>query len=65
MSNWIKYHGEKCPVDGNTLIDVTLRNGKEFTGKAESFYWDNSILEIEDEINFYRIVEEKNQKPSP
>lgn len=46
---WIEHTGDKCPVDGNTMVRVRLRNGAESSGGV-SYNWrwaqDNSTADI-------------------
>lgn len=38
---WIAWHGGECPVEGDTLVDVQLRNGGRIGGatRACTLYW--------------------------
>jgi hypothetical protein len=45
---FIPWHGGECPVAGDTTVEVKLRNGVSFTGKARYLFWsrDGSIIGI-------------------
>lgn len=54
---WIPYYGEGCPVSGRTLVQVRRSDGLEMNARAASDY-DWEIIEDEDDITHYMIVEE-------
>lgn len=42
-NEWIKWDGNKCPVDENTLVDVRIRcYAGVRTGLAKDFIWDHA-----------------------
>lgn len=58
---WIRHRGGKCPVDGNTVVDIRCRNGRVHEGEpAYQFIWKHSN-DIGDAIA-YRIHKPTEQK---
>ena len=40
---WIRHRGGKCPVDGDTVVDIRCRNGRVYEGElALHFIWKHS-----------------------
>tara|TARA_R110000851_G_scaffold76652_1_gene168615 strand:+ start:411 stop:812 length:402 start_codon:yes stop_codon:yes gene_type:complete len=63
MTDWIKWSGGKCPVDGGTLVRIEAPLEGFLHGKAKDFIWEHD--DIESNITRYRIVEaEEEAKPA-
>ena len=59
MSNWIKWKGGECPVDGGVVVDIAINNVNGIDrGLARHFDWgtDNDW-----NITRYRVVEAKEE----
>lgn len=42
-NGWIRHRGGKCPVDGDTVVDIRCRNGRVHEGEpAYQFIWKHS-----------------------
>lgn len=54
---WIPWTGGECPVPGDTVVDVELRNGERFFDR-ESGYWDWRHSDLALDIIAYRVVKE-------
>lgn len=56
---WITWHGGECPVDGDVVVQVKIRDGEPKWGgveTAESWYWYvNEADEVDEDIIAYRI----------
>lgn len=39
MTDWIKHDGKGMPVDGNTLVTVRFRDGREEKEHLNAFWW--------------------------
>lgn len=55
MSEWIKWEGGECPVNGDKLIDVKHRDGTSSTGIAISYKWDCVRFGSDKDIIAYRL----------
>lgn len=62
-NGWVPWAGGECPVDQDTWVEVTLRNGKSWIGKeaqrGEEWLWDHDGGS--DDIIAYRIVTESGK----
>lgn len=61
-NDWIEWHGGECPVDPDTVADVVLGNGEEFTETAVNLRW--SIRHYPDNIMRYRVHIDTPPSPS-
>lgn len=58
---WIDWRGGECPVDGNKIVDIKLRDGEEVHGdKADILDWHH--YGVSDDIIAYRIIPERGSK---
>lgn len=59
MSDWIKWNGGECPVEGDVLVEAKFRDGEEsYERKARDWYWDHDGGDID--IIAYRLHEEES-----
>lgn len=57
---WIAWSGGKRPIDTDTRVEVSLRNGLSNEGRAYQFEWRHGhgafSYECDDDIIAYRVV---------
>lgn len=53
---WIEWNGGECPVSGNTIVQIKMRDGVKDRDLAKSYSWSN--FGIDGDIIAYRIVRE-------
>ena len=53
---WIEWKGGECPVSGNTIVQIKMRDGVKDRDLAKSYSWRN--FGIDGDIIAYRIVRE-------
>jgi hypothetical protein len=56
QDGWIKHDGSPCPVAGDQLVELRLRNGDTLTDDAQAWLWGHDGVEYD--IVAYRVVEE-------
>ena len=56
---WIERDGGKCPVDGDTEIEIKLRNGQILFRDAQNCYWDYPQGCANGNIIAYRIIKQQ------
>ena len=39
MNDYIEWKGGKCPVDGNVIVNIELRDGRRAAGEAFQYTW--------------------------
>jgi hypothetical protein len=61
---WIKHDGDECPVDGETLVEVRIRDSEEYPQQDRADGWDWNYNGISGDIIAYRIVEEAEERPT-
>ena len=53
---WIEWSGGECPVSGETLVEVVLRNGEDEKEQAGECFWRHGLGD--GDIIAYRVVGE-------
>lgn len=61
MSEWIDWRGGKCPVPGDMLVEVRLREGSTYKGYPSSFSW--QLNGHWDDVINYRVVGKPQIEP--
>lgn len=56
FGEWIDWHGGECPVDGDVMVEFTLRSGYIETRKAKKLGWEHGEFFPSSDIIKYRII---------
>ena len=57
---WIEWHGGRCPVDGDTMVEImTRRNNAIQTGSAYNWDWGINSVASPGDIIKYRVIRSK------
>ena len=59
MSDWIEWVGGECPVDGDTIVEVKLKDGRVGVDEAGKLAW--SLTNTPRDIFKYRIIKEQSK----
>jgi hypothetical protein len=58
MSDWIKWKGGECPVDGNVIVEIEVDGAGLYEGLAYLWAWSHDGFI---DITRYRVVEAKEE----
>lgn len=62
MNDWVQWHGGKCPVDLDTVVEVTMRDGTTERDRAGDYNWRHYSDDPAD-IVLYRVVNKSPYVP--